>query len=234
MSRRGAGNGQTVAGLLLACAIGGGLWYAWQNHATPRAGSPATTPAVPAQKSVADQAEPVSIDAVVRGASDLRDDPLGISAPAGPLALVRTVEVWQWQEHCVEGRCRHQTVWSQELIDSSAFRERKGHENTGRLPFRSETFAARDMRAGNLRLDSALIAQLPLREAQATALPVRVEQLPPNLAATFRERDGVLYAGDPDRPAIGDLRVRYATLSLDGKRRFVGVRDGERLKPAPR
>ncbi len=236
MSRRaGSGQGSSVVmGALLACAIGGGLWYAWQNRDTLTRAPKASPVAAPVAPPTAGTTAPVRIDEIVRGASALRDDQLGIEAPAGPLALVRTVELLQWQERCNGGACEYVKAWSPEPIDSGAFRQPKGHENSGRLPFRSRTFSATELRAGDLVLDPAFSQQLPMRSAQSSPMPVRAAQLPPNLAATFREKDGALYAGDPARPSIGDLRVRYSTLSLAARQTFAGVREGKRLKPTPR
>lgn len=236
---RGSTSGQRLAGLLLAAAVAGGLWYAWQNRATlvsrvPMAAAPAPGAASSPVRSDAAVRPPaaIAVSDVARGASPLRDGRLGVTAPAGPLALVRVVELLQWQERCADGRCDYAKAWSAGPVDSAAFRERKGHENTGRLPFKGETFVAADVRLGALKLDPALVPRLPLEAAIRTPLAIRVSQLPPNLAATFRERDGALYAGDPARPAIGDLRVRYVTLALDAPQRIEGVKDGDRLRPA--
>ncbi len=235
MSKRSAGNsgGSVVAGVVLACAIGGGLWYAWQNRAALTTRLPAAPVATPVTRPPATPVV-VQVDEVVRGASPLRDEQFGIGVPAGPLALVRTVELLQWQERCSGSTCEYAKAWSPVPIDSTAFRRRKGHENNGQLPFRSRTFAAADLRAGDLRLDPAFAQQLPMRNATVTPLPAQLAQLPPNLAATFREREGALYAGDPAKPAIGDLRVRYSTLTLVARQNLAGVRDGDRLRPAPR
>lgn len=239
---RGATTGQWLAGLVLSAGAAAGLWYAWQNRATLTARRPAAASAPagagtatpsPARKDVAAKPAVVEINDIVRGASPLRDAQFGVGVPAGPLGLVRTVEMFQWEERCTNGRCGYVKAWSGEPVDSAAFRERKGHENTARFPFRSETFAAKEFRIGNLALDAAFAARIPAASAASTPMPVRIAQLPPNLAATFRERDGVLYAGDPARPAVGDLRVRYSTLEPNAPQRLKGVQDGDRLKPVP-
>lgn len=237
-ARRGTTTGQRLVGLLLLGAVAAGLWYAWQHRSSlvsrlPAAVSSPVSPvqAPPRGDSPARPAV-VEISDVVRGAEPLRDAQFGVSVPAGPLGLVRTVEMLQWEERCTNGKCEYAKGWSEKPVDSSAFRERKGHENGARFPFASETFAAKELRVGSLKLDPAFTLQVPVKSASSTPLPVHAAQLPPNLAATFRERDGMLYAGDPVRPAVGDVRVRYATLALGAQQRFKGVQEGDRLKPA--
>ncbi|MFI4969945.1 MAG: TMEM43 family protein, partial [Lysobacterales bacterium] len=81
---------------------------------------------------------------------------------------------------------------------------------------------------GAYRVDATLAAA----GVAPVAYPVRAAQLPANLAATFREQDGVLYAGaNPQHPAAGDLRVSYRIVPA-GPRHVSGVQTGDRLKNA--
>ncbi|MEO5558354.1 MAG: TMEM43 family protein, partial [Dokdonella sp.] len=68
---------------------------------------------------------------------------------------------------------------------------------------------------------------------ESAAFPVHVAQLPPNLAATFRDHDGVLYAGaDPDHGAVGDLRVSYRVVAA-GPVHLNAIQEGDHLRSLP-
>ncbi len=154
------------------------------------------------------------------------DQELGVGSDAA--VLLRTVEMYQWQEQCIADACGQNGTWSARRIDSSAFREQAGRENPGELPFRSARFDAREVRLGAFLVDPAL-----LKEAESITRPVYVRDLLPNLAAIFRDDNGVLYSGeDSGAPAIGDLRVSYRVVPASQTTR-VGVQQGERIIDAP-
>jgi len=136
---------------------------------------------------------------IVRAA---RDPQLGIEADA--LLLIRIVEMRQWREDCSGGTCRYAATWSEQPIPSGGFRDAAAHANPADLPFRSARFAAAEVRDGEriVSPEAAAAGRKP------TDFPVRLDRLAPNMAASFRERGGVLYSGS-EPPAIGDLRVRY-------------------------
>lgn len=241
-ARRGATPGQRLLGLLLAAAVGALLWYAWQSRTAvvPAASSPAPAARPAAALAVAatsvdaaNQGRLLDVSGPVRGVAAIEDPQFGIRSEAGAAALVRTVEMFQWREDCAAAKCSYRKEWSAQAIDSAAFREPAGHANDARFPFRGATFRAAEWRLGAFRLDAALAAALPFAAARRTALPAAPSQLPPNLAASLRERDGMLYSGDPERPAVGDLRVSYAVLAFADAQRVRGVQDGDRLVPAP-
>ena len=143
------------------------------------------------------------------------------------LVLLRTVEMLQWHEQCAAKSCVYALEWSPRPVDSRAFKTPQGHQNPSRLPFSSERFLAGEVRLGAFRIDPALAAGA----AAPLAYPVRGAQLPPNLAATFRDRDGVLYASDAAHAAVGDLRVSYRIVAPTTLR-LTGMQDGDRLKAA--
>jgi hypothetical protein len=151
------------------------------------------------------EARPQHISAELKGTGPARDGQLGVSANAA--VLFRHVEMYQWQEHCESSDCRYDKTWSAP-IDSRKFREPKGHENPS-APFNDSIFFAPGLKAGEYAVDpDLLVAQL-----HATEHPVHDANLPPNLAATFSERDGVLYAGgDAARPAVGEVRISYRVI----------------------
>lgn len=202
------------------------------TQTAPETASAATT----AHAVAADRIDPANENraVVVKGrlrvAAPARDTQLGISADA--VMLLRFAEMLQWQEQCSGGECRYAKVWSPQLISSRRFREQEGHENPARLPLTSARFSAGDVRLGAFRVDAAMIGNYRLAsalQAKPVAYPVSASSLPQNLAISFRDRNGALYAGDdPEHPAIGDVRVSYRVIpALDVE--MTGVQRGEKL-----
>ncbi|HEY0181013.1 MAG TPA: TMEM43 family protein [Dokdonella sp.] len=230
-----------VVGVLLLAALAAAAWYALGRRA-PAPAADATHAPVEPSAPLAASAERVAAEnegrtlrvaGALRAARPPKDTELGVAADADAIALLRTVELLQWREDCGGGACRYALAWSERPIDSTKFREPAGHENAARLPFASARFVAADVRLGAFRVDAALVARL-VDASEAVAYPVHVADLPANLAATFRERDGALYAGaGAAEPQAGDLRVRYRIVA-GGERSVVGVQAGDRLLAPPR
>jgi len=161
------------------------------------------------------------LSGALHGSGPARDPQLGVSANAA--VLFRHVEMYQWQEHCERDTCRYDTAWSG-AVDSQRFRERRGHENPA-APFNDAVFFAPGLKLDALDVDTELlIAQL-----RAVNHDVRGASLPPNLAASFSETGGVLYAGgDPAHPAVGEVRISYRVIAA-GPVTLNGFRRGDKL-----
>lgn len=210
-----------VAALVLVAA---GL-LAWQQRARIAALLPAGGKA-PVNVS-AQRIEPANDGREIRVAGRLeatgpaRDAEFGISASAA--LLVRTVEMYQWRERCGAGGCSYDQAWSAQPIDAKAFRQPQGHDNPApRL--KSATFAADGLHLGAFRITPALLAARPTLE-----LPVHVADLPPNLAATFADSDGRLFAGgDPAQPQVGEVRVSYRVVPI-GEIEVTGIQRGDAI-----
>lgn len=150
-----------------------------------------------------------------------RDAQLGIAADAA--ILFRHVEMYEWLEHCEGDVCRYHTGWSAP-VDSSKFKSAHGHEPNPTAPFGDAKFVAGEIRLGTLIVDPDLIAD----QSEAMDYPVRTAALQPNMAATFREIGGALYAGgDPAKPRVGQLRVSYRI--APGVVSLTGVQRGAKL-----
>lgn len=243
-ARKGSPSSSPLVGVVLLVVIAAGLWFYWQRSATthrpvataPVAATPGDTTKAPLAASAdridfANEGRTLTISGSLHATKPARDSQLGIGADA--VALLRKVEMLQWREHCAASACDYALAWSEQPVDSGAFRERKGHENATRFPFAGARFVAGDLRLGAFKLDAAL-AVAAVEGSEAVAWPVHANQLPPNLAATFRERDGVLYAGaDPDKAAAGDLRVSYRIVAT-GARRLTGVQHDDQLQAVSR
>ena len=178
--------------------------------------------ALPERVEPANDGARVKVTGLLASGGMVRDPQLGVSAHAA--ALWREAEMLQWQEHCSADSCSYDKVWSPSAIDSRAFRHPEGHQNPPlRLP--GAKFDAPELRLGAYGIDPALLEG----QLKPSDLPVRAADLPPNLAASFSERDGVLYAGgDPAHPDVGTVRVRYRTLPLSTVT-LQGVQKGKRL-----
>ena len=95
-------------------------------------------------------------------ANSLTDSIFGISAKAAK--LVRTVEIYQWEESCTtddndKKNCTYEKVWKDRLIDSSEF-ETSGHDNPTSVQYESETSIADNVKLGAFYLPEELINSL--------------------------------------------------------------------------
>lgn len=151
------------------------------------------------------------------------DPQLGISAPAA--LLFRHVEMYQWHEQCDAGDCKYAEAWSAQPQDSRKFHVAAGHLNPA-FAFTAARFAAGEIRMGAFTIDPALLAA----QAAAVDYPVHVAALPPNLAASFGEVDGVLFAGgDASHPQVGALRIRYSIVPATTNVTLTGVQHASHL-----
>lgn len=150
-----------------------------------------------------------------------RDPLLGIGADAA--ILYRDVYMFQWREHCEGNICRYDTGWLRQPIDARRFRIQAGHENPS-FPFADARFAAGEIRLGAFTVDPDLVAA----PAAAVAYPVHAAALPPNLAATFREANGMLLTGGDGPPSVGEVRLSFRIVPL-GTASLTGVQRGAKL-----
>lgn len=179
----------------------------------------AARPVAPARTDTGAEPRTQHISGQLAATGPVRDVQLGVSAKAA--VLFRHVEMYQWQEHCEVAACRYETAWSAP-VDSHRFREAKGHENP-LAPFNDSIFFAPGLKLGEYELDRDLL----LAQLHASEYAVHDASLPPNLAASFGERDGVLYAGgDPAHPAVGEVRISYRVIALGTAELNAVVRNG--------
>ena len=223
--------------LLVLAAIGAYVWM--HKREAPTQTPPATEPKAPsrvdAPRVSADRIDPANEGRLVTVAGTLsvtkppRDTQLGIGADG--IMLLRFAEMLQWQEKCNGASCIYQQVWSPQAIDSRKFREQEGHKNPERLPITTGRFSAGEVRLGAFLVDAAALGNYRLDSALQTKpvpYPVKDAELPSNLAISFREVNGALYAGDPEHRAVGDLRISYRVIPA-GNVELVGTQRGDRL-----
>lgn len=212
--------------LTIVAVAGAALWFGRRHLPELHWPAVSVTPAgvVNADAAYVDPANDgrrVRVTGMLAADGPARDAQLGVSA--GAALLLRNVEMYQWREHCAGAACSHDTGWGAP-VDSSKFRDPKGHENPS-APFASAPFAAPGLKLGAFGIDPALL----YAQHSARAYPVTDAGLPPNLAASFSADNGALYAGgDLAHPQVGMLRVSYRVVPL-GAATLEGVQRGSRL-----
>ena len=175
-------------------------------------------------------------------------DPLFLR-PAVHVSLGRKAEMWSWKEEKkteekkkLGGGTEKVTtwdyvpVWAEEPADSSRFEYAQSHENP-HMAVRSETFFAARATVGAFGVapkDVGLPPAAPLAVADAMLVPL-TPHADPELAKLRPRRDGAwiyLGAGSIAQPAIGDVRVSFASVDpTPGPVTLYGVRHGTDVGP---
>ncbi|WP_295385826.1 TMEM43 family protein [uncultured Thiodictyon sp.] len=151
----------------------------------------------------------------------LKDEVFGVSAPA--IELQRVVTMYQWKEsEATETKEQlggtktttktysYSKQWSGDPIDSSRFKNPVGHTNPV-MPYKSETFQAKDVRLGAFRLNAAQVGRL----SGAQALRVRALQMPAPLPGKTPTPmgDGFYLGSYVANPQVGDLQVSFKVIN---------------------
>lgn len=144
----------------------------------------------------------------------LKDPAFHVGGP-GLLRLERRVEMYQWREEeesktetSVGGKettrtdYRYSKRWSEEPIDSSAFKKPAGHVNPP-MPYRSQVTNAHPVKLGAFTLDASEVRQIDAFE------PIASEDGGTDLPPGFRWVGEQLVRGVSDSPQVGDLRVSF-------------------------
>jgi hypothetical protein len=163
--------------------------------------------------------------------SPIQDPDVGVSFP-GQVAVARTAEMYQWKEDKKEeteeklggGTTTTTTydytrVWSDDPINSSEFRHPENHQNP-EMPFRSARFTASDAKLGGWRLDAHILDQIKF-----------VQALTPDVPAGWTRSGESFYRGDPARPKVGDMRVRFAGLPSGATISVLAKQSGDGFAP---
>lgn len=154
-------------------------------------------------------------------ATPARDAQFGV-AVAAP-ALLRKVEMFQWNETRFGGVRNYVQDWYDHPIDSSAFGDPVGHANPGAFPINAVRFDSTGVTVGGFKLAPELVHMIDGPEAYQPDL----SQLPPNMAATFQARNGTLVTSDnAARPQIGDLRISWMKIAPADLTVFASDQDG--------
>ena len=153
----------------------------------------------------------------------ISDNEFGVRS-AG-VRLVRHVEMYQWKEE-TESETRkklgggEETVtkykysreWSDRPIDSSKFKDRRGHANP-QMIYRQRNVVAQT-RLGAFKVPENLLQNFG-EEQPIAATAEQASALQARLNKPVQAVDGVLYVGaDAGQPAVGDLRITFKEVRL--------------------
>lgn len=164
---------------------------------------------------------------------------------ADGLWLERRVEMYQWQQAQTSDVVQrfdgsgadtvtvfeYRRQWSDVAIDSTTFKEAAQHENPP-MPIATAMFPAAGGRIGAFRLTSAqivrfgAIAPLPLDAAAAARIRARLADARPVGIVDGR----AVLSEDPQRPAIGDLRISYR-FARPAVGSLIGAQRGDGFEP---
>ncbi len=162
----------------------------------------------------------VIVSDTVKVNETLTDPQFGVTA-TGAVKLERRVEQYQWVEKSEKKKEKkvggkevtttsytYRQAWSSSTPkQSSEFKDpdaRRRYINPTTLPYKGETFAAKDVAVGDFKLSERAINALGGAKAYA------IEAVPDDFKGRATLKDGALYIGDnPDSPVVGDVRVRF-------------------------
>lgn len=181
----------------------------------------------------------VHVSGMVRSDEMLSDPLLGIQEPV--IALIRCVEMYQWQEvHHGSGLMRSQAdsprrihyrpLWADHVIDSSEFEKASSYPNPDHMPITANVIRSTRVKLGAFDLDSEWFGQdqfaghYPLSRAHLVHWPERLHE-----RIDDRQPDW-LYVGDPLMPRIGDLRIRVRVVR-EQPVSLLAVQRGDVLEP---
>jgi Transmembrane protein 43 len=155
-----------------------------------------------------------------------RDMQFGVAVDAP--ALVRKVEMFQWNETRFGGERSYQMDWFDHPIDASTFVKPAGHENPGAFPIGAARFDSSNVTVAGFKLAPALVRLI----AGPQSFEPDLSHVPANMAATFQVHDGALVtSADPAHPQVGDLRISWMRVAPSAISVFARDRDGA-LVPA--
>ena len=166
------------------------------------------------------------------------DNDLGISAKA--LRLKRVVKVFQWQEHAksqtekVLGGSEktvttytYDQAWNENLISTSEFKDKAGHENPTQIDYENLVFDATAVHIGAIILQPNQIAKLN------AFTPLPIAEMPTDTA--WPEEAGLIHGeiyigANSQSPQIGDVRISFEVVNGE-KVSVVAKQSGQSFTP---
>ncbi|HWQ54197.1 MAG TPA: TMEM43 family protein [Bryobacteraceae bacterium] len=146
-------------------------------------------------------------------------DPL-FKVSAQGIRLRRTVEMYQWKESSSSRKekdvggsettrttYRYAPVWSEQAIESAAFKRPEEHQNPA-MPFRSADYVADRVMLGAFRLNGDQVARL----TGGDPVDVSAAGLPDSIRGRAHPLESGFQIGDPASPKVGDLRITFSRL----------------------
>lgn len=148
----------------------------------------------------------------------LKDPVFGVSTTA--LKLRRVAEMYQWKQTSQSETSKkvgggtetattykYSKIWSEELIDSSEFKQPAGHQNPAALLCESTEWIAEPVQVGAFRLPPSLVQKI---YNYAPFVPEANTPVAEELRDKAKPQPGGFYLGsNPAVPQVGDVRVSF-------------------------
>ncbi|MCL9683239.1 TMEM43 family protein [Legionella maioricensis] len=171
----------------------------------------------------------------------LSDSLLGITINA--INLNRKVEMYQWKEKTEtktekqiggsEKRITtysYEKTWSEQLINSSNFKNPEGHQNPTSMPIQSQMQYAQTVTLGDFLLPETLIKQVNVSQPVDLA-SINKESLKAQFNKPVNWINNELYLGqDSQNPQTGDLRISV-TAAYPQEVSIIAQQTGNTLQP---
>jgi hypothetical protein len=121
--------------------------------------------------------------------------------------LKRVVEVYQWEENSEDDDDKttytYEKKWSEEIIDSSKFKNSSDHMNPSYKPFESEKYVTESLKVGNFSLDNVYKNQLSANNDYYDLSNVTLPE------GYVIEGKYITNCVDMSNPVIGNIRISY-------------------------
>ena len=240
--------GQAIVGVLvgIAVVIGSCVLLFWNEGHAIKTAQGLTEGAGIVRSVPADRVDPgndqrlIHVSGMLTAGSPVGDGDFALRVQG--LRLLRHVEMYQWQEEThTETRTKfgggeertttykYVRGWADKPIDSTRFREVRGHTNPT-MTYQSREAVASGTHLGAFGVPESLVRgfgepkPLEAAEAQANALQIRIDK-------PVKVIDGILYVGrDPSQPAVGDMRISFSQVPLQTAS-IVALQAGTSLAP---
>ena len=171
----------------------------------------------------------------------LSDSLLGITVNA--INLTRKAAMYQWKEQTetktekqIGGSEKkittysYEKTWSEQLINSSNFKNPDGHQNPTSMPIQSQVLYAKTVTLGDFLLPETLIKQVNVSQSVDLA-SVNKESLKTQFNKPVNWTNNELYLGqDSQNPQLGDLRVTV-TAAYPQDVSIIAQQTGNTLQP---
>lgn len=219
--------GESIKGVLfgLVLIVGSVVFLFWnegravQTQRSLTEGASLVMSVEPVRVDPANDGKLIHVSGDLKPGGPLSDPDFTVSATA--LRLVRTVEMYQWEEKTkTETRknvggseetvttYEYHRVWSETRNDSSRFKRPEGHVNP-QMRYSRASYSSRDATLGAFQPGVNVVDKLPASEA-VTLDPSLAGKLAGRVKGPVHVADGRIYLGEnPAQPRIGDLRVSF-------------------------
>jgi hypothetical protein len=218
--------GQSITGVLIGIVLIAGsiillFWNEGRAIQTARSlaeGGKVVVDVAPQTIDPANDGKLIHVSGDTKTTAPLADRQFGVSTKA--LRLVRTAEMYQWQEDKHEETQKslggseqkvttytYKKVWSDHPINSQNFRHSEDHTNPQKK-FGRLNVTAGDATLGAFQLGAPLLDLLPTNTALQLDAQA-ADPLKPNMPNAQVVDGKIFIAANPDSPQIGDYRISY-------------------------